>query len=162
MVSHACNSSEKKKHRMPALLFDVSEFSEVGHKMFGRVTLELHPVQFLITQGKTFHKLLIRTFGVEPAALTEPPDEFLGGGGGNPAAVRQFIIFYHTATANFLVRNLKNSFCFSSRNGRRSNVVRLGNCPVRAKIIKPLMNRIHFSIFAKLIVPECWRNSTVR
>ena len=112
---------------MPALLFDVSEFSEVGHKMVSRVTLELHPVQFLIAQGKTLHKLLIRTIGVEPAAFMEQPDELFGGGGGNLAAVRQFIIFYHTA--NFLVRNLKNSFCFSSRNGRRSNVVRLGNCP---------------------------------
>ena len=60
---------------MPALLFDVSEFSEVGHKMFGRVTLELHPVQFLITQGKTFHKLLIRTFGVCLLYTSDAADE---------------------------------------------------------------------------------------
>lgn len=78
---------------MPALLFDVTEFSEVGHKMFGRVTRYVHAMQQFIPRGKMLHKFHICTVGVEPAALAEPPDEFFGGGSGNLAAVRQFIIF---------------------------------------------------------------------
>ena len=64
---------------MPALRSDVSEFSEVGHKMFGRVMRHVHAMQQFIARGKMLHKLLIRTIGVEPAALAEPPDEFLSG-----------------------------------------------------------------------------------
>jgi hypothetical protein len=117
-------------------------------------------MQLPVTPGKVLHILLIRAIIVEPAPLTEQPDELFRAGGGYLTAIQQMISLYHTA--NFLVLSLKNNFCFPSRKGNSSNVIRLGRLDLFAKVINPFKNRIQFSIFVKLVVPECWRNSTVR
>ena len=64
--------------------------------------------------------------------------------------------------ANFLVLNLKNTFWSAVRKGIFESGHPEFTMPCFAKVIMLAANRIQFSIFVKLVVPECWRNSTVR
>ena len=98
--------------------------------MLRRIGSHLYIVHLFIPAGKIEHILLVRTIGVELAALAEQPDELFGAGGDNPAAVRQCISYLpilHLAIC--LVRILYHSFSLSSRNGNLSRAV-VGKIPV--------------------------------
>ena len=41
------------------------------------------------------------------------------------------------------------------------SAVAVGTCPLVAKVTNLWRNSTQLRIFVKLVVPECWRNSTV-
>ena len=70
------------------LLLEIAVLYQVGQELFGRIGGNRHTMRFVVTRGKPLHILPVGTITVEPAPLTEQPDELFRTGGGYPATIQ--------------------------------------------------------------------------
>lgn len=141
--------------------FHIPVGKQILKKMLRGISSDYMPRLVMETVGEMVHILLVSTFTVETAAFTEFLLQSLQG--------RRRQLYRHPAKcklssyyANFLVLNLKKTFWSAVKKGIFESGHPEFTMPCFAKVIMLAANRIQFSIFVKLVVPECWRNSTVR
>lgn len=69
-------------------LLEIAVLHQVGHEPFGSIGGNCHTMRLVVTRGKPLHILPVGTITVEPAPLTEQPDELFRTGSGYPAAIQ--------------------------------------------------------------------------